>query len=474
MRKEILFAILLIAFISGCVQGVTYPGDIAKNSADVKAFLNEYPHATVIATLFSNISINEECNNPQLPITDYWKVTVKDPDTNMTLIAYIDTTSKKTVCAVKTGGAVPSQTEPNSTTSTLKPEEVAVKAVKFINDNLVQPNTTASYFSTVEFEGLYNVTVSYQGKYVSVFLTKDGTNMFLSSPTNIGTSTFNVLKPEEASLKAVKFINENLVAANTTASFVSVSDFQGIYNISVDYQGRNVSVYITKDGSYMFLSSPLDITQSLPQATQQQQPIQTPKTAKPTVQLYVMAFCPYGIQAEQAMKPVVDLLGGQADIQVHFIASVGGTTPDSVQSLHGPVEAQEDLRQVCIMKYYDQKTYWNYMMAIDATCSGQRSDSTAYDACWKSAAQNASIDVTKIDTCSKGEGVTLLKADADLSSANGVSGSPTLIINGVTYNGARTPDAYKAAICNAFTTAPLECSQNLTATAAAASGNCAT
>jgi protein-disulfide isomerase len=286
------------------------------------------------------------------------------------------------------------------------------------------------------------------------------------------TSTSNILKPEEASLKAVKFINDNLVAPNTTASFVSVADVQGVYNVSVEYQGRNVSVYLTKDGSYMFLSSPLDITQSLPQEPQQQQPTEATKTAKPTVQLYVMAFCPYGIQAEDAMKPVVDLLDGKADIQVHFIASVSGTTPDSVSSLHGPVEAQEDLS---IMKYYDQKTYWKYMMVIDATCSGQRGDTNAYDTCWKSAAKNASIDTSKIDTCAKGsEGINLLKADEALTTQYGVSGSPTLIINGAVYNGDRTPDAYKQAICQAFTTSPAECSQNLSTTGSAASGGCAT
>jgi glutaredoxin len=293
------------------------------------------------------------------------------------------------------------------------------------------------------------------------------TGMFVSS---------NSIKPEEAGVKTIKFINDNLVAPNTTASFVSASEFEGIYNVTVSYQGRNISVFLTKDGSYMFLSAPLDITQQLPtqnDQTQQQQPTETPKTDKPTVQLYVMAFCPYGIQAENAMKPVADLLGSKADIQVHFIATVSGTTPDTVQSLHGPVEAQEDLRQVCIMKNYDQKTYWNYVMTIDATCSGQRSDSAAYDTCWKSAAKNASIDATKIDTCSKGsDGMTLIKADADLSAANGVSGSPTLIINGVTYNGERTPDAYKTAICNAFTTAPAECSQQLSTTGAATSGGC--
>jgi hypothetical protein len=173
------------------------------------------------------------------------------------------------------------------------------------------------------------------------------------------------------------------------------------------------------------------------------------------------------------MKPVVDLLGSKADIQVHFIANVGGTTPDSVQSLHGAVEAQEDLRQVCIMKYYDQKTYWKYMMLIDANCSSKYSDATAYDTCWKDSAKTAGIDTSKIDTCSKGsDGINLLKADEALTTHYGVSGSPTLIINGVVYSGARSPEAYKTAICSAFTTVPTECSQSLSSASATASGNC--
>ncbi|OGI12700.1 hypothetical protein A3K64_03960 [Candidatus Micrarchaeota archaeon RBG_16_36_9] len=289
------------------------------------------------------------------------------------------------------------------------------------------------------------------------------------------TTTSTGLKPEDASVKAVKFVNDNLVQPGTTASYVSTTEFEGLYNVTVSYQGRDVSVYITKDGTNMFLSAPLDITKNLPTAEEQpeQQPTETPKTDKPTVQLYVMAFCPYGIQAESAMKPVVDLLGSKADIKVHFIANVGGTTPDSVQSLHGAPEAQEDLRQVCIMKYYDQKTYWNYLTSINANCSGSYSNNATYDPCWRNAATKSGIDVSKINTCSIGsEGVNLLKADDELSASNGVSGSPTLIINGIVYSGGRTPEAYKTSICNAFTTIPTECSQQLSTTGAAASGGC--
>jgi len=303
--------------------------------------------------------------------------------------------------------------------------------------------------------------------------------VFLWKPgESSSTGTLSVATLNQIANKTVNFINENIISGGSgTAAVDLVSETSGILNVTVLYQGRQIPVYATTDGRYLILpgAGVIDMDVPIPQQTNQtaQQPTETPKTDKPVAQLYVMAFCPYGIQAENAMKPVVDLLGNKTDIQVRFIANVGGTTPDTIQSLHGTVEAQEDLRQVCIMKYYSQKTYWNYLMDINANCSGSYSNAATYDPCWKNAATKLGIDVSKIDTCSKGtEGVNLVKADADLSSANGVSGSPTLIINGAKYNGARTPDGYKAGICAAFTTNPTECSQNLSTTASAASGNC--
>jgi predicted DsbA family dithiol-disulfide isomerase len=273
--------------------------------------------------------------------------------------------------------------------------------------------------------------------------------------------------------KAVKFINDNLVQPGTNASFVSVSEFAGLYNITVSYQGRDISVFLTKTGNDMFLSSPLNITQNLPkQETAEETPTEPVKTDKPTVQLYVMAFCPYGIQAETAMKPVVDLLGTKANIEIHYIANVAGTTPDSVTSLHGAVEAQEDLRQVCADKYYDQKTVWNYVNTINSNCSSSYRDAS-YDACWKNVAAKAGMDVTKIEACSSGsEGVNLLKADGALTTQYGITGSPTLLINGVKSNPARTAEGYKTAICASFNTAPAECSTQLSSTSTTATGSC--
>ena len=288
------------------------------------------------------------------------------------------------------------------------------------------------------------------------------------------TGSMIALSNNDIANKTVDYLNKNIIRTGSFATLDSVSEISGVLNITVLYQGRKIPIYATKDGKFLILANLLDMTQPLPQAEEeQQQPQETPKTDKPEVQLFVMSFCPYGIQAENAMKPVVDLLGNKANIKIHFIANVGGTTPDSVQSLHGSVEAQEDLRQVCMMKYYDQKTYWNYLMTINTNCSSKYRDTTAYDECWKNAATKAGIDITKIDTCSKGsEGVELLKADDELTSSKGITGSPTLLINGVRYNGARTSDAFKEAICDAFTTRPEECSQQLSTNSSSASGNC--
>ncbi|MFH1474091.1 MAG: hypothetical protein ABIE55_04350 [Candidatus Aenigmatarchaeota archaeon] len=281
---------------------------------------------------------------------------------------------------------------------------------------------------------------------------------------------------QEIADKALTFINGNLVQPGTSASFVEVGEFEGLYNVTVSYQGDFISIFMTKDGDNMFLSAPLnieEIQEEIAQAPVQEQPTEVTKTEKPTVQLFVMSFCPYGIQAETAMEPVIALLGDKADIQVHFIASVTGDTPDSINSLHGAPEAEEDLRQVCMIKYYDKYKFWAYVTKLNSECASMYRDAAAYDPCWKAAAEEFGMDVSTIEACASGsEGVDLLKVDNVLTSSLGVTGSPTMFINGLRYGGARTPESYKAAICDTFITPPAECSEALDTTGTAAAGSC--
>lgn len=288
------------------------------------------------------------------------------------------------------------------------------------------------------------------------------------------------LTSQQVANKVIDYVNNNLVQSGTKASFVSAEDIGSLYKITTSYQDQQISLYATKDGKFLILQQGMvNMSIEIPKQTEEEQQTQgeTTKKDKPTAELFVMSFCPYGVQAENLMKPVVDLLGTKADIKVRFIANAQGDNMDSVQSLHGATEAQEDLRQVCIMKYYDQKTYWDYLMSINNDCYGKinTKDAAALDTCWKSAATKAGIDITKIETCYKGpEGLNLLKIDDQLAGQYQVSGSPTLLINGVKYGGSRTSEAFKGAICSSFTTSPGECSQTLSSSASSTStGGCA-
>ncbi len=172
------------------------------------------------------------------------------------------------------------------------------------------------------------------------------------------------------------------------------------------------------------------------------------------------------------MKPVVDLLGSDADFHVRYITSVTGSTPASVQSLHGPAEAQEDLRQVCINQQYPTK-YWTYLQGFDEQCYPSAANRTALAACRQNLTAALGIPDGAITSCAAGNSTAgILAADEASADAAGAQGSPTLVINGVTYNGARTPEAYKEAICNSFTTPPAACNTTLASEGGTSAGGC--
>jgi hypothetical protein len=278
-----------------------------------------------------------------------------------------------------------------------------------------------------------------------------------------------VIAPQVCAEKTVSYINSYLAQPGTTVSFVSVAEKSGLYQINVKYQSREMPIYTTKDCTLLFTSA-IDTTAA------QTTPTPTPepkKTARPAIDLYVMSFCPYGTQAETAMRPVYDLLGTKADIRIRYITTVSGASIDSVSSLHGPPEAKEDAYQACIMKLQPAK-YWEYIRLFNEQCYPKWQDNEVLLTCRKNVTASLNIDSSPIEACAAGaDAIALLKTDDSESKKYGASASPTLIINGVEYSGARTPEAYKKAICNSFDTAPSECSTTLsTAAATGTTGGC--
>lgn len=286
-------------------------------------------------------------------------------------------------------------------------------------------------------------------------------SLFLSTQNGGITGAFTAgLSSQQAAEKAMGYINNDLLGGQSTAVLVNVTEKSGLYLVTFKVDTQMYATYVSKDGKYLFPQS-LDMAEvSAPAAT-----TEAVTSAVPTVQMFVMSFCPYGQQAEAGLKPVADLFGAKVTFEPHFIVSVSG---DTVSSLHGQYEVNEDMRQAVILKHYGASTFWKYVDYLNNNCNKDN-----VDACWKDAAKASSVDTAKVGSWVTSEGLDLMKAEAALTSQLGVTGSPTIFINGQSYGGGdRSPSAFQAAICSAFTSKPAECSQTLSTSTGAASGNC--
>lgn len=259
---------------------------------------------------------------------------------------------------------------------------------------------------------------------------------------------------QQTGSKTIDYINKNLVQAGQ-ASLVSVREISGLYEVITSYQGQQIPVYVTKDGSLLFVSQPINMAAKA--ATTTTQPQQIPKKDKPEAHAFVMSYCPYGLQFLKAYIPVMELLGSKADLQVNFVP----------YAMHGKKELDENTRMYCIQKEQQDK-FVKYLR-----CFVQSGDSTK-------CITEAGVDKTKLESCinstDKQFNITGLYNDqstwsggsypqypveATLASKYDVGGSPTFVLNDVTINVNRAPEAIKQAICSAFKTPPTECGQTL-------------
>ncbi|HDD72706.1 MAG TPA: hypothetical protein ENG00_01285 [Candidatus Aenigmarchaeota archaeon] len=271
----------------------------------------------------------------------------------------------------------------------------------------------------------------------------------------------NVMTAQEAGNKAISFINDYLLQPGVSAKLNKIEEKNGVYEMSLEItspQGsRDFTSYVTKDGKLLFVSSiDLDEKPEKPQ-TQNQQPAEVPKTDRPKVNVFVMSYCPFGLQFEKALIPVMKLLGSNADISVNFVDYI----------MHGKKELDENLRQYCIQKEQREK-YVDYL-----ECFVQSGD---YSKCLS----EAGVDEEKLDSCItatdeeynitglyndrstwSGGRFPQFPVESDMNSRYGVRGSPTFVVNGKVMRVNRSPEAVKEAICSAFVDPPEECEEKL-------------
>lgn len=288
------------------------------------------------------------------------------------------------------------------------------------------------------------------------------------------------LNKDEAKAKAMDFIDNNLVQPGSKVTIKDIAEEDGLYKLTVVLSsGQEVTSYLSKDGQRFYPQSinvaeiekqkqAQDTTQNKPADTKANTATDKTATAaasvkadKPTVELFVMSYCPYGTQIEKGILPVLAALGNKINFKLEFCD----------YAMHGDKELKENLVQTCIGKNEPTK------LAAYLGCFLQASDSAG-------CLTKAGINQSKLNTCvsatDKQYNVTAGAADKS-TWANGsfpafnvfkaendkynVGGSPTLVLNGKQIESGRDAKSLLATICSGFNKQPKECSQNLSSTA---------
>jgi len=129
--------------------------------------------------------------------------------------------------------------------------------------------------------------------------------------------------------------------------------------------------------------------------------------------IFVMSQCPYGTKALDAMAEVLPNFDNNINFNINYIAEANAD--GTFNSLHGQPEVDENIRELCAIKYYPN-SYMDYIWCRNQNITGD----------WTSCGTN----FPKIKTCFSGsEGKTLLNENIKLGNVLGIGASPTWMVN---------------------------------------------
>jgi len=276
-----------------------------------------------------------------------------------------------------------------------------------------------------------------------------------------GAGRAGVISKDKAGRRLVGFLSKQ---AQGTVEYVSAKDIGNLYEVTVLYQNQKIPLYVTKDGKYL-VQKPIPLSSGNEDSDKKQSSQRSstsaniPKSNKPFVELFVMAYCPYGTQMEKGIIPVVRKLGDKIGFKVKFVN----------YAMHpSKGEVEEELNQYCIQEEQSDK-YLDYLSCFLEDGDGAR--------CLK----EIGIDASKLKTCTDrvDKEFDVIKNLKDRSSWAGgrfpkvmiydkdnqkydVRGSPTLVVNGQKVQSGRSAQEILNTICSSFTTKPKECDSDMT------------
>ena len=148
------------------------------------------------------------------------------------------------------------------------------------------------------------------------------------------------------------------------------------------------------------------------------------RMGKPTLELFVMSYCPFGVQAEEKIIPIVKRFGDKIDFKLRFIArEKESPSPQDITpftSLHGYPEVAENIRQLLIAREYPDR-YLDYIL-----CRGKKLEKS-----WEDCAEKLGMDVAKIqqlfDTPEVSE--QLFRENIRRATELGINASPTILVD---------------------------------------------
>jgi len=158
---------------------------------------------------------------------------------------------------------------------------------------------------------------------------------------------------------------------------------------------------------------------------------------KPSLNLYVMSHCPFGIRAEDIILSFLGNFNDQLKLHIYYIVSKQGD--HNFTSLHGPSELDEDLYQIAIQTLYNNKFY-SYLLCYNSTMDR--------DKCLK----DNNINKKEIEAFVKsGQAEKILDEDFKKTEELGINASPTLYINSQRYDGPIQPEHIIRSVCSNIT-----------------------
>ena len=271
------------------------------------------------------------------------------------------------------------------------------------------------------------------------------------------------ITPEEATEIAENFINEHLMMDETqvSASYEGVAYDMYHLKINMDQQ-MPVDSFITKDGK-LFFPQHLDIDEisgNEPVATdneEQMADVEVPKSSEPTVEMFVMTYCPYGTQIQKGILPVLEVIGDDIEFKQMYVD----------YAMQDKKELDENLLQYCIQEQSTDElvAYLECFLAEEDqsdNCFNQVvSNPETVRTCVEETDEE--FDVTKnfeeeIDWRGNFPGFNVHQEEVSMY---GVGGAPTLIINGVEVPADRDAASLLYSICNAFEEKPEGCDAEL-------------